>query len=163
MKTYLKELDYLVAQEETKGRNQTEKLLANFLKNYDYEIVETPQTCAVDMRGTVYNTWDGDISFCVECKQRNKTEDQLKKFPWVELRRDKLARIFKEGKGSELIYCVIVNETGYIFNLRLIQWDSIGRFEWYIKDKEVDSNSSRNFYTTYQIPFTEAIFSCKLK
>ena len=144
--------------EEEIGRIVGEKCLNEFLKNYDHKIELTELRSSVDLKGTV-KCLGGDIPFNVEIKQRNKTPGQLAKYPNVELRRDKLQRMFKDTpKGTELIYIVLLNEYEcYIFNLKTIDWSSMPRFDWKIRKIQVNNNSSYESYLTYQIPFSEAI------
>lgn len=144
--------------EEEIGRKVGEKCLDEFLNEYDHQIELTELKSSVDLKGTVLYQ-ERIIPFCVEVKTRNKNEDQLAKYPNVELRRDKLQRMIKEApKGTELIYIVLLNESDcYIFNLKKIDWSAMPRFDWRIKKIQVNNNSEYEIYLTYQIPFSEAI------
>lgn len=147
--------------EEEKGRLVGEMCLDEFLSDYHYKLELTELRAAVDMRGEVL-VGLSTIPFCIEIKQRIKSEETLKSFPDCELRRDKLARMMKEApKGTDLLYMVLLNESEcYIFNLKLIDWSSLKKFEWKIRDIQVNENSGYSYYTTYSLPTDLAI--CKI-
>ena len=148
----------LCLKEEELGRIVGEKCLDEFLNNYDHHLELTELRSSVDLKGSLLCK-DGEIFFNVEIKQRNKTPEQLAKYPNVELRRDKLQRMMEQTpKGTELIYVVLLNESDcYIYNLKILDWSSMPRFDWNIRKIQVSSNSGYESYLTYQIPFSEAI------
>lgn len=164
MQTYLKEIDYLVAQEEATGREIAKNVLRSYFKENsvkEFEIIDAQITSSVDIKG--YCDWGKELYFNCEVKQRFKTPEQLQKYNWVELKREKLQRMIKEAKGQILIYCVILNNTDvFLFNLKEIDWSNIPREDWWIKDKQVDVRSGYSHYTTYQIPFEKCFYHYSL-
>lgn len=147
-------------QNEVIGRTIGTMCLNDIFEPYKDNMVltETSLTCPVDLKGTISVT-EKNVNFCVEVKQRNKTEEQLKKYPCCELRVDKYQRMLQETPiGTTLLYMVLLNETTcYLFNLSKINMNELETFNWRIRETEVDSNSPYKYYLTYKIP-TELAF-----
>lgn len=139
--------------EEQKGRFVASKCLEEIFSNYNLTLTGTALTCPVDIKGTV-STTDKSAKFNVEVKQRNKSEEQLLKYPTAELRIDKYQRMLSEtNTDTALFYCVLLNsEWCYIFNLKKLDWNKVSKFDWYIRKTQVDDNSPYLCYPTYSIP-----------
>ena len=146
--------------QEEKGRTIGTMCLNDIFEPYKDNMVltGTALTCPVDINGSI-SVSDKSVNFNVEVKQRNKTEEQLIKWPYCELRVDKYQRMLQETpKGTTLLYMVLLNEsTCYLFNLSKINMNELETFNWRIKVTEVDSNSPYRNYLTYKIP-TELAF-----
>lgn len=144
--------------EETKGRFVVTHCLNDIFNNYTITTTQTSLTCPVDIKGTISST-DKCARFNVEVKQRNKSEEQLLKYPTAELRVDKYNRMLQETpNGTALLYCILLNqEWCYVFNLKKLDWSKVSTFTWKIKRTQVDPNSPYDYYPTYSIPLDLAV------
>ena len=139
--------------EELKGRYVATNCLNEIFSNYTVTTTGTPLTCPVDIKGSI-STTDKCAKFNVEVKQRNKSEEQLLKYPTAELRIDKYNRMLSETpNGTALLYIVLLNkEWCYVFNLKKLDWSKVSTFDWWIKQTQVEDNSPYKCYPTYSIP-----------
>lgn len=121
-----------------------------------YHICSSPRGCSVDLYG-MNNRLE---PFCVEIKERIKSKENLEKYPWAELKVEKLNRM-RLARSGKLYYMTLLNEEiCYLWDMDKIDWDKVGVFEWEIKNCQMSSYSSKSSYMTYQIPFSMAIDSC---
>lgn len=128
-----------------------------FQSKKNLNVTVTPYGAAVDLNCSVdYDT--KTIPFNVEIKERFKSEETLKKYPYAELRVDKLERMRKETpEGTSLLYMVLLNEERcLVFNLNKLDWSKVKTFDWWIKKTQVDPNSGYTKETMYNIPYNLA-------
>lgn len=113
-------------------------------------------SCTLPLEGFNYPT---TVDFNVEIKERNKSDEQLKKYPNVELRVAKYRRMKNQSKGKPLFYLVLLNEKiGYLFNITNIdKLKGVYTFNWRIKQTQLDPNSEYVDELTYSIPVDNAI------
>lgn len=162
MQTYSKNYSnsYKCQLQEKKGRTIGAMCLNEIFEPYKDNMVltGTALTCPVDIKGSITLT-EKNVNFNVEVKQRYKTEKQLAEYPKCELRVDKYQRMLEETpKGTTLLYMVLLNGTTcYLFNLSKINMNELNIVDWYVKETEVDSDSTYKNFPIYQIPTELAI------
>lgn len=94
----------------------------------------------------------------IEIKERYKNEEQLKKYPNIELKVSKYERIKRASKGRAIYYFVLLNETtGYIIDITDInKLNGVEKFNWTIKRTQLDDYSDYVVEPTYSIPVENA-------
>lgn len=104
-------------------------------------------------------TYNGvKTDYAIELKERNKNEENMKKYPYAELKPSKLKLMRKEAKGKKLIYIVFLNkETAYIFDINAIDFTKIELYEMRNKKVQFNSDSKYENELIYEIPYSMAI------
>lgn len=151
---------YIIDQQENVDRYVATCCLHELLdnKSTSLTIVPTYTTCSVDLNCTVTQNGN-EIPFNVEIKERNRTPEELKKYPLAELKQDKLRRMKLETPQSTgLYYMVLLNkEKCMLFNLKKLDWSEIPLKNWWIKRTQANPNSDYVCTPTYMIPYDKAI------
>ena len=79
----------------------------------------------------------------VEIKERIKSEENLEKYPWAELKVEKWngMRAFTPSY-AELLYVVLLNrKKAIIFDMFRLDWSKVTQTIWHIKDTQFDDQS----------------------
>ena len=147
-----------IQESEQKDRFIGQCVLEQIFKDRKLDINETDTFCSVDLKCTALNKKDKRIKFNVEIKERYKSQENIIKYPYAELRVDKLDRMKQEtGKKTALLYMVLLNDTTmYLFNLSKLDWSKVGIYNWRIKACQSDQNSPYTYKPIYQIPYNMA-------
>lgn len=151
---------------ESRDRYVAARMIYDSFKEGVSNITLTPTDikCAVDLKCSCTvplpeYTSSTTCNFNVEIKERYKDEENLKKYPDVELKVSKYQRMKRESQGKFLFYIVLLNEkTGYIFDLTDInKIQGLQTFNWTIKKTQLDPNSGYETVPTYLIPTSNAV------
>lgn len=154
----MKNTNERIKQQEKKDRYVAEKCLKKILSaGTNLQMSGTELTCSVDIKGEVTNKNNKRVAFSCEIKERNKSPEQLQKWPNAELKVEKLNRMKKDKRGI-LLYMVLLNEKEcLLFNLSKINWATIPLRIWNIKKTQFNPNSPVVPTPTYFIPYDLAI------
>ena len=144
--------------QEIKGRFIATKCLNQMLSSRDVKINPTAIKESVDLKCNAYGQKGKRVNFNVEVKERYKNQDNLKKYPFAELKVDKLERMRQATpKGTKLYYMVLLNgKEMLLFNLDKIDFNEIKIFNWWTKKCQEDDNSELIETPIYQIPYDKA-------
>jgi hypothetical protein len=164
---YTQELNARIEKQEKKDRYVAGECLKWLLrKGTDLQIKETPITCGVDLACSVNNTEGRNIKFNVEIKERYKNHQSLTKYPYAELKVNKLRRMRNstDYDTTRLYYMVLLNqETCIMFNLDTLDWEDIEKGTWHIKKTQLDDDSEYEDVEIYKIPYSKAVATCNCK
>lgn len=149
-----------VNKQEYKDRFVAEKVMDKLLsqKNKDLVMIPTEYGCSVDLRCSITTPNDIVVPFNLEIKERQKDDKTLAKYPFAEIKQDKVRRM-KEAtdKGTRLFYMVLLNEsTAYIYDLDKVDWSKVTLYNWWVKHTQVDPNSDYICVPTYMLPYSSA-------
>lgn len=149
---------------ENKDRYVASRVISELFRPYQVTVTGTGLTCPVDLTGTV-DCGDKVGKFNVEVKSRRKSPEKLAKYPNYELRVDKLERMMSVTPTDTLgLYMVLLNEEkAIVYNLKLIDWNTVNVFNWRIKEVQVDPNSSYRYYPTYSLPENLSVATVDIK
>lgn len=153
-------LEERIEAQEAQDRYVASECLKEMLKKgRDLKITPTPITESVDLNCSVINLNDKLVQFNVEIKERNKSEEQLKKYPHAELKVDKYKRMKETTKeGTKLLYMVLLNnQTCLVFDLDNLDWSKVELRNWYIKRTQMNPNSGYVKTPTFFIPYELAV------
>lgn len=94
----------------------------------------------------------------IEIKERNKSYENVQKYPYAELKVDKYNNMLKDkGPNSDLLYIVLLNQKlALIFNLSTLDWTQVQRTTWNIKEIQYEDGSEKKDTEVYLIPYTLA-------
>ena len=94
----------------------------------------------------------------IEIKERNKTKENVVKYPYAELKVSKYNNMLKDkGPNSDLLYIVLLNQKlALIFNLTSLDWTKVQRTTWNIKEIQYEEESDTRDTEVYLIPYTMA-------
>lgn len=94
----------------------------------------------------------------IEIKERNKTRENVVKYPYAELKVSKYNNMLKDkGPNSDLLYIVLLNQKlALIFNLTSLDWTKVQRTTWNIKEIQYEEESDTRDTEVYLIPYTMA-------
>jgi hypothetical protein len=166
--TYLYKVDKTtdkIIKNENRDRYVAARMIYDSVKEgvSNISITETDLYCPFDLTMNCdvpvleHNT-TANCQIVIEIKERYKNEEQLKKYPNIELKVSKYERIKRASKGRAIYYFVLLNETtGYIIDITDIdKLKGIEKFNWKIKRTQLDDNSDYVIEPTYSIPVENA-------
>lgn len=146
---------------EHRDRYVANRMINDFISEGATNISVTPMDlfCPYDLNLTCdvpvpeYNT-TAPCDVNIEVKERFKTDEQLKKYPNVELKVSKYEEIMAASRGKHVFYFVLLNQkTGYIFHINnLPTLQGVYTFYWRLRRVQYDPNSEMVEELTYSIP-----------
>lgn len=148
-------IDKIDIQEE-KYRIITSKLLQDLFKDKLVAISGTPYGEGVDIRFTA-TTDNDEVTYDVEVKERNKSTENLIKYPTAELKKSKYENMLTAHTNTKLIYIQYINETAIIFDMDKLNWNKVRLYNWRIKHTEYDDDSEYEVVPTYFIPYYQRL------
>lgn len=102
--------------------------------------------------------------YAIELKERNKNEENMKKYPYAELKPSKLKLMRKEAQGKKLIYIVFLNkEIAYVFDIDKIDFTKIELYEMHNKKVQFNNESKFQNELIYEIPYSMAVKKIDIK
>jgi len=145
--------------QEIKGRFIGSKCLNKMFGGRDLKIQPTAIKESVDLKCNAYGKSGKRANFNVEVKERYKNQENLKKYPYAELKVDKLNRMRKATpQGTKLFYMVLLNaKEMLLFDIDKIDFSKVKIFNWWTKKCQEDENSELIETPIYQIPYKLAI------
>lgn len=148
-----------IAIQEHKYRYITSLLLQDVFSPYctGGTIVGTEYTCGIDVRFTANTINYGDITYDIEVKERNKSEEKMIEYPNSELKKKKYESMCSAHTNTRLIYIQYVNEVAYVYNMDKVNWDNVLKLDWKIKKTEYDDESEYEIVPTFFIPYTQKV------
>lgn len=146
------ETEHRIYAQEMKYRYITTKFLKELFKGKIIAISGTPVLEGVDIRFSAMTKGEM-ITYDVEVKERNKSNEQMITYPSSELKKSKFHSMTTAHTNQHLIYIQYVNEVAYIYDMDKIDMDDIPIGMWRIKKTQYADNSEYVEYPTYFIPY----------
>lgn len=148
-----------IAIQEHKYRYITSLLLQDLFDSHcnGGTISGTPDTYGVDIKFTANTKNYGEITYDIEVKERNKSEEKMIKYPNSELKKKKYESMCSAHTNTRLIYIQYVNEVAYVYNMDKVNWDNISLIDWKIKKTQYDDDSDNEVVPTYFIPYDQKV------
>ena len=143
--------------QEEKYRIITTELLKEIFKDKLIAVSGTPYGEGVDIRFSAYTNNNTIVTYDVENKERNKSTEDLIKYPTSELKKSKYENMLTAHTNNKLIYIQYVNETAIIYDMDKLNWDKIKLYNWKIKHTQYDDESEFEVVPTYFIPYYQRI------
>ena len=159
-------MDFLdkIHEQELKYRFLGSNLLYNIFSksisgdiNSSISIESTPMTCNCDLNMSI--TFKGKTTdYAIEIKERNKSKEILERYPFAELKPQKLKLMRNEAKNRKLIYIVFLNkEKAFIFDINAIDFSKIELREILNKKVQFNNDSKLDNEWIYEIPYSMAV------
>lgn len=146
-----------IDKQEEKYRYITIRFLKDLFSGYTITAISgTPTQEGVDVRFSAI-TNNGIVTYDVEVKERNKTEQQIKQYPTSELKLSKYNSMCSAHTNNRLIYIQYVNEVAYIYDMDKLDWDKVRTYNWKIKKTQYDDDSEYIIVPTYFIPYNQTL------
>ena len=143
--------------QEIKYRYITINFIKDLFSGYTISNISgTPIDCGVDVRFTAITHNGNVITYDVEVKERNKSKENIIKYPNSELKKSKYNSMKESHHNKHLIYIQYINSKwAMIYDVDKLNLDERKTEDWLIKKTEYDDNSEYIVVPTYFIPYAE--------
>lgn len=116
----------------------------------------TPIDCGVDVRFTAITHNGNVITYDVEVKERNKSKENIIKYPNSELKQSKYNSMKESHHNQHLIYIQYINHKwAMIYDINKLDLEHRKTRNWKIKKTEYDDDSEYIVVPAYFIPYKE--------